>query len=553
MNKKLILGIIFGIIVVLLSIYTTFTGIKWGLPNEAHLYSFHPDEGINIGGAIRIFGGEKTPGFFNYSSLYFYIVAYVMTVASTCGILNLGETLTPENLATIYMCGRVTSGILTVLTALLIYLTGYRLSGVKGAFVGGILFAFTPLIVMHSKYIAVDCACGFFVALCIFISTYINMEIPQSPLSRGATRKNQRFFPWGGLPLILSSVAAGLAMGCKYNGLIVFLVPLTLLIIALIEKKINLKNLIISVIISGVITLVTFLITTPGIFLETGKFLDNFFFEVNHVKNGLGDEFTDTGIGIFYNFTKNMFYGMGFLYSFLAIISLVFPFFTKNKYVKSISIFALIYYVSISMGQVRFARYLIPVMPAFAVLVGYMCATFMNKKNIFLKIITVLVLIVALGKCALVSHTINMAYTEVPTHINALNFLDRDKKIGLPTTVWYYTPPFNRETSVMREVRYKFTMENEKYNIVCPRDDENEWNVDLIKQEKPEIVVISSVEEYSKKRLHNPKYEEYMKYIDENYAEFGLIKSSCGYDPTNFPTDMTYLQPVYRIYALRDK
>ena len=131
MNKKTLVFFIIFFIIIGISAYLNYSGIKWSLPNDSHYYSYHPDEGINIGGAIRIFGGAKEPGFYNYSSLYFYLVAYALSFSSSFGILNLGETLTADNLRTIYMCGRMTSVIFSVLTVALVMLTGYRLKRKK--------------------------------------------------------------------------------------------------------------------------------------------------------------------------------------------------------------------------------------------------------------------------------------------------------------------------------------------------------------------------------------------------------------------------------------
>lgn len=555
-NTSLIIGVIIGIIILGISIKFNFTGWQWSLPNETHYYTYHPDEGINIGGAIRIFAGAKDPGFFNYSSLYFYIVAYVMSVASTFGVLNIGDTINSDTLAQLYSCGRITSLIFSVLTIVLIYWTGYRLKGLWCGIIAGLLACFAPIFVMHSKFVAVDVTCGFFVTLCVFIATFIDLQIKEFKWKNEVYKK--KFL----LPLILSSIASGLAMGTKYNGLIVFIVPLVIMIFALIQKKINVKDFILTFIITGACTLITFLITTPGIFINNAQFIKDFTYELHHMKIGHGDEFINTGSGFIYTIKENMLYGMGLLYTIFAIICVIGSIFTKNIYAKAMSVFAIIYYISISTGNVRFARYLIPVLPVFALLCGYIFASLM-KKNLILKIICPIILLIILVPNIYYSNFYNTCFLNKESRDSAIEFCNENLKgetIAFPTVPWFFTPPFNKETSVMRQQRYEFTINNKDFNLLCEPEEENEWNVEFLKEKKPKYVMFSSIESFHKMRTHNKKYEEYMKYINENYKEeiiyfpyenssdFIFLKKLRPTEKKYLPSDMTYLQPTIYIY-----
>ncbi len=558
MNKKIITIILF-INILLFSTAINYTGIHWSLPNENHYYSYHPDEGINIGGAIRIFGGAKEPGFYNYSSLYFYLVAYALSFASSFGILNLGDTLTADNLRTIYMCGRMTSVIFSVLTVALVMLTGFRLKRKKIGLAAGLFCSACPIFVMHSKFIAVDVTCGFFVALAVFIATFIDFQKEKiNPFSK---EERKTFL----IPLLLSCVASGLAMGTKYNGLLIFIVPLCIIIFCLIKKQISIKDFILLFLMGGACTLITFLITTPGIFLNTQQFIKDFTYELHHVKTGHGDEFVNTGNGFIYTFRENMRFGCGIIFSIFTIISMILGLFSKNKFIQSLSIFTLIYYISISTGQVRFARYLIPVLPAFSILIAFCIFNYIShKKHIILEFVGIFLCLLIFIPNLVNSTVIDKCMTIPERRNSCLAFYNCiGKTVGLPTVPWFYSPPWTKETSVMRQKRYEYAMACELYKLKCQPEEENEWNVEYLKQEKPEYVIISSIESFHKERTKNPKYLAYMDYLNKNYEidltlTTGYIKKHFPilYNPTPnhyLPSDMTYIQPKYTIYHIKEE
>lgn len=554
MNKKLIIGILACAVICIISCILNFSGYRWGLPNSGHLYSYHPDEGINIGGAIRIFAGEKVPGFYNYSSLYFYIAAYAMTVASAFGILNLGQTLTPENLACMYACGRTVSVIFSVLTVCLVFWTGYRLKNLKCAVICGFLSAFVPIVTMHAKFVAVDVTCGFFAALAVFVSTFIKIPQNEEKLNLFAKENRKKIL----LPFVLACAVSGLAMGTKYNGLSVFLVPFCILLFSLVQKKISIKDFIFSLVLGGICALGVFLITTPGIFLDTQTFMKDFAYEMHHMKIGHGDEFVNTGLGIFYTFGKNMMWGMGPVFATLSAISVLIFLFSKNIYIKSISVFVLLYYISISLGNVRFARYIIPCMSGFCILTGWGIVLLSEKKfyNVISYCVLAVSLIVSLAMCVFFDY----AFLCQDSRDRAYEYLSAElkgKSIGLPTVPWFYSPPFIKETSVMRGQRYEFAKECKDFDLKCLPDEKDEWNAEYLKKEMPEYVLISSIERFHKKRLNKKEYTEYMDavkkyYNEENFISVHFLQNNrfdvfCN-EEHYLPSDMTYLQPTFYLY-----
>src|SRR5512140_1268 len=56
------------------------TGLRWGLPNQAHYFSYHPDEIFLLLPSLGFAQGDWNPHFFNYGTLYIYLVGLPATL-----------------------------------------------------------------------------------------------------------------------------------------------------------------------------------------------------------------------------------------------------------------------------------------------------------------------------------------------------------------------------------------------------------------------------------------------------------------------------------------
>ena len=59
-------------------------GINWGLPNDLHAQSYHPDEPVNllVAQQVDISKGDFEPGFYNYPTLYLTALRVVSDMTS---------------------------------------------------------------------------------------------------------------------------------------------------------------------------------------------------------------------------------------------------------------------------------------------------------------------------------------------------------------------------------------------------------------------------------------------------------------------------------------
>jgi hypothetical protein len=63
-------------ILVVIALSLRLWGITWALPDERHILTYHPDEGVNLFSGV-LEGGRARPNidlqFYNYGGLYFYL------------------------------------------------------------------------------------------------------------------------------------------------------------------------------------------------------------------------------------------------------------------------------------------------------------------------------------------------------------------------------------------------------------------------------------------------------------------------------------------------
>ena len=187
-------------------------GIGWGLPTALHYFSYHPDETMVLFAAtnVNFLEGQLDPGFYNYGSLYIYLVSISILLGSISGLVNLtsGDALLDVGeMAKLYMGGRIVALLLGIATVCLVYTLGKRAYGRGVGLLAALFMAVMPIHVMHSKFLAVDVPATFFVVLALLFAVRI---------SEGHRLRDY----------LLAGVFAGLAAGTKYNAGLVVLAPI---------------------------------------------------------------------------------------------------------------------------------------------------------------------------------------------------------------------------------------------------------------------------------------------------------------------------------------
>lgn len=395
--------LLFAFFLFLFALSVRLVGLRWGLPNAEHWGSYHPDERQTVAAVFRMVNeGGFNPHFFNYPSLYLYLVYAAHLVA---GILGLTHAITPDNAAwafshDVILAGRIATAVLGAATAVAVFGLGREVGGKTSGpgLLAGTLMALMPGHVQHSHFATVDVPATFFVALSLWLA--VRAARPPEGIQGGeyatgaaanalanGARHRRKWLLW-------SAFAAGLATATKYNAGLVLVAPLTALFF--LSGQISSGRWKTVALLVGAATL-GFLLGCPYSALSFAEFWgdgqnNGFAYELFvHPREGSGEVFLQTGrFGWWHHLAFNLPFAMtapllvlallgvsGFLASWLGkwffarggvhfvprhraghIIAIALP----------LIIFVLFYFFALGFSHVRFLRYVLPLLPALCVL-----------------------------------------------------------------------------------------------------------------------------------------------------------------------------------------
>jgi hypothetical protein len=178
----------------------------------------------------------------------------------------------------------------------------------------------------------------------------------------------------------LAGVFAGLSAGTKYTGVLALL---TLVVAVELVRRKRGWPLAASLRLQAIAfasALVVFLVTTPGVLLDTGKFMKDFAYEMAHTATGHGLVFAGTGPVFFYHL-GNLFSGMGLLIGILGIGGLVWAAVRREWWALAVLAFFLPYYLLIGRAEVKFLRYTFPLYVGVAAGFGYVIAETQRRES----------------------------------------------------------------------------------------------------------------------------------------------------------------------------
>lgn len=376
-------------LILLLALWIRLYGIDFGLPHP----KCRPDEDYILLHSLRFFTGDLNPHFFNYPSLYLYLL-FLLYFAY--GILRLIMGASSDeiwieiatNPTNFFLISRMLSAMFGVITVGIIFIICRGWFGKNTAFIASFFMSICYLHVRDSHFGTVDIAmtCFIMCAILFLIKSYHHQNL------RNAT---------------IAGIFTGLATSTKYAG-IILIIPMFFCQIAnyitassystvlMSLKKCPLKTcflIILSVLtrknlwIYIVAAILSFFVCTPFAIGDFRQFAHDFFYEMQHVKEGHG---LYLGKAWKYHGQYTLPYGLGwgiFLSSLCGILL-----YLKKYPIQAILLFAYpcFYYLSIGGGKTVFLRYMIPVLPflciASAIFLSMICAKFNQQKYYILLI-----------------------------------------------------------------------------------------------------------------------------------------------------------------------
>jgi 4-amino-4-deoxy-L-arabinose transferase-like glycosyltransferase len=318
-------------------------GLKWGLPNERHLFSYHPDEFYMVGAVLNMDPQhlDFNPGFFNYGTLFIYLMAIVSAIVK----LFIFPQTDAGWMALYILSGRIASAFLGSLSIGLVFLSARRLGGLKAALISALFLSFWPMHLIHSHFATVDIAAAFFVALALWLCC--------------------RIYDGEDKAILWAALSSGLAAATRYNTALVFAaVPTALWLRPRVYPKPDKRRLLLLC----PAALLGFFIGCPYAFLMPSEFIPAVKHAQQLIACGLGDLFQHTSPGWIYHLQTNFVYGLGLPAALTAVSAVIYN--LRSNRGKMLLLWAMLFYLLIGAAQVKFMRYMLPLTPALAVASG---------------------------------------------------------------------------------------------------------------------------------------------------------------------------------------
>ena len=510
-------------------------GIRWGLPNAEHYYSYHPDEWLILLASyftVNPYAGEFLPGFYNYGTLPMYLWSVWLHWLSAAGVIGgLPDAPTPEQVAALRaqlsLWGRVLVALMGAGTAVVVGRTLAIVAGVQAGVVAGLVIAFAPALVVHSNFMTVDVPTTFFVALAFYQAVALTRS--SHPLRT----------------LLWSAVWAGCAAGSKYNAGLALIAPLVNLWI-LPALSVG-RRTAWSLVATGVAGL-TFALVCPGIWADSERFWSHFWYEVRHVGRGHGEIFTDTGLGWLFHIRPNLSTGFGAI-GLIASVAGWAVYGRRFPALWGVLAASLAYYLLIGAAEVRFLRYTFPLFPTLAVGVGLLWTPASPNPMKLLALGALLWQLLSASSLVLCMRRPD-ARDQAAQWVRAN--LPPGTRIGFPTVPWFYTPPLFPETGELRwQDRLQYAQNAQPYQLIPLAPPE--WDAEALQATLPEYLIISEFEERDVQRIGRTDYQAFMRLVNARYT---LERTFTNEPPLlgrtdSMPHDLLYICPRVKVYRLK--
>jgi len=540
-------------------------GIGWGLPNDKHTETYHPDEAMiwSYSQHIDPVHLEFTPGFYNYGTLY--LTALNITSDMTAAYTGGYDTQKPETIwqyiGRCELAGRILSAIAGAGMALVVFFMLRRLVNDFGATCGALCVAFAPGHVVHSRFQTVDILAAFLLTVSAFYALQFATKDGETP-----KRSDVKL-------AILSGVFAGLSAGTKYTGVLCLVTLFTVLILT---RRTNWVRLFL---IGIGCALLAFLITTPGAILDNANFLRDFIFEMQHTSEGHGLVFEGTSSGFIYQLS-NLFLGIGIILSLMGMGGLAAAGIRKHAWAIGLAAFFVLYYLLIGRAEVKFLRYTFPLYLGIGVGFGWLMAKAREKGEKWHLLVGLGILgLGGVDMGGLRGAALYTSWMAAPDPRDAAGdyLRGKDVAIGVATDPWFYSPSFHPDLGRRLDYSPQSGIGNHKFEHFLPAilqytqpkidryipvenglvvvKDRTDWDIRLLEEQKPDYVVYSSFETENLENLsHGTNLSPTADAIVRQWKAF-LDKLRVDYAPDRqfgpggeIVHDMMYVQPTIWVW-----
>ena len=402
-------------------------GITWGLPGEGHLFSYHPDEFFSLQAAVNLLNRDPNPHFFNYPSLYLYLVAAACMVAHGVSTIGAGLEQFPDILRSFTLDARLVTVALSALTVWAVYAAASRVAGRRAGLLAAAVLAVAPGHVLYSHFAAVDVPVALFTTLS-FLATLVLLDDARPKAA------------------VLAGLAVGAAAATKYNGALALVMPLLALGIRLRcapkpDRRAALKQALLVVVVAAV----AFCICSPYVILDWQTAGGHIAFEREHMRVGEYPAKVAYPCGWFFH-ARALSYAVGGSAILLPLVGLSGVALRKRfAALLPLAVFGVLWYLMIGATGVRFARYGIPLIPLLGIGAGVGLAALSGGRwRVTSLVVAAVVCGMGLVSSALLSGSMSFhldprdaAYAAIEARV------PRGREVGVGRTVWFDMPPLD--------------------------------------------------------------------------------------------------------------
>jgi hypothetical protein len=401
--------------VILFASLLRFSGLSWGLTTSQYTWYFHNDERKMTTYAEQFPGNILTnrdlnqPTFVPYSGK---LLAWGPVSLWRMWSVHIGSGKEIPLRYAYFIALRLYSAILGTLSVWITFLLARKVYDLPTALLSAVFLAISMLHVRNSHFTTVDIAMTFFVVLFIYGCVQL--------ITEGASR-------WR---YMLLGVVFGVVVGSKYSGAIA---GISLLMAHLwvwrqshSPKKFKawLQIVDMNLLLTGLISFGTFLLTTPGAVVRFNDFLASLRFQMIRVNTGHYGMFVHPING--FTFQVDLLgQALGWPLAIVCLVGLIYVTITASVVQLPLLLFVWVSYVYLARWEVIFARYLMPVIPGLVILGARFLVVAYRQKMQSIKWLSALATALVVGYSLLYSLAYLNIFWEKHTRLVASEYIDR--------------------------------------------------------------------------------------------------------------------------------
>ena len=379
--------------IIILADFLRFYNLNW---DEGHY--FQPDE-RNIANAVSKidFLNQLNPQFFAYGGFTIYLnkaVANILTFFTH-------DPSWGTDWAKINLIGRTLSASFSTITIIPLYLLSKKIFGQKVAIVASLIYALTVASIQAAHFGTTESLLTLFVTTL----TLLSFRIFENP-------KLDNY--------LLTAIIFGLAVATKTTSLIFAIFPLMATFLVIIQRRVVIAKILLSVFVFGLTSFIVFTIFSPYTFLSWDKFWESMTYESGVASGSLPVVYTlqfNHTLPYLFQIT-NFFWQLGpmAIFTILGIVVLLKSLLKRESPQLLLFLsFPIIYFTYVGTWHAKFIRYMIPIIPFLIIFASYILVRLQGRFSTWGRIFVAGVLILT-GVWALAFFSI---YTREQTRISA--------------------------------------------------------------------------------------------------------------------------------------